>query len=84
MTREELIRRMFTEDEFDMLLCRDCKMSLYSRGERFVSTDRPMVDADDLEEFIEGGGLDEAEDGNEPCGCEWCEEITDLYGAIFR
>ena len=84
MTREELIRKAFVEDEFDMLVCRQCKDALYSRGEKYVSTESAIVDMDDLEIFFEDGGLDEAEDGSEPCGCEWCGEIDNLYGIWFR
>ena len=84
MTREQLIRECFVEDNFDILICRNCKAALYSRGEKFVSTEGAVVDADDIEQFIEDGGFEEAEDGNEPCGCEWCGEIQDLYGVWFR
>ena len=84
MTREQLIRDYFVDDNYDMLLCDRCMSALYSRGEKFVSTSGSIIDMDEIEEFIEDGGFDEAEDGNEPCGCEWCGEIDNLYGVWFR
>ena len=90
MTRAELIRNYIKSDydadvdKFDMVICRRCIDALASRGEKTISTDECVIDGWDLEMFITYGGLDGAEDGSEPCGCEWCEEVDDLYGVIFR
>ena len=56
--------------KFDMLVCRRCKDALYSRGERYVSTESPVIDIDD--------------ELDEPCRCEWCDEVENLYGIWFR
>ena len=83
MTREQLIRDFFVEKDYDILICKNCICAVESRGEKCTHTSGTVVDLDDLEEFIEDGGLEEAEDGDEPCGCEWCGEVDDLYGVFW-
>ena len=89
MTRADIIREYIRNDisdidRFDMVLCERCIDAIKSRGEKIITTDDCVIDGWDLEEFITYGGLDDAEDGNEPCGCEWCEELDTLYGVIWR
>ena len=97
MTRSELIRDFIQKDlvtyggvhdpdidRYDMIICKRCIDALHSRGAKVMVTDESIIDGYDLQEFIAYGGLDAADDGNDPTGCEWCEEVDDLYGVIFR
>ena len=70
-------------DKFDMCICSRCIDALHSRGEKIMRTEECVISGWDLGEFLAYGGLDTAEDDTEPSGCEWCEEIDDLYGVIF-
>lgn len=82
MTRHELIKDYFGATEW--CICQDCIDALQSRGERVLVSSSPSIRLDELEEFIEDGGLNDADDGNEPIGCEWCEELDDLYEVVVR
>lgn len=82
MTRAELMKDYFNATEW--CVCKYCMDALQSRGERILSTDYPIIELDDLVEFIEDGGFADAEDGPEPRGCEWCGELDDLYEVVVR
>ena len=84
MTRVDLIRDYFGATDFDMVICSRCIDALHSRGERIMTTDYTVASIEDIEEFIEDDGFENATDGTEPCGCEWCEEVDDLYGVIWK
>ena len=81
MTRAELMKEYFGATEW--CICKNCIDALRSRGEKVMTSDC-VIPMDELGEFIEDGGFAEATDGTEPIGCEWCEEIDDLYEVVVR